>query len=286
MKVSVIIPLYNKVDRIGQSISSVLSQEEVYEIIVIDDGSTDGSADVVKSFGDPRLRYIWQNNKGPSSARNHGIDEAKGDWILFLDADDELLPGAIRHFICLITSNPDVMIFSANYYFNIKGKRFLFSYFYKEGVLNNNFKSWMLRKLMPSQGSTIYSRRLLLKQKFNETIRRFEDAELYFNLMRNNKWYTSKKPVFVYFRDNSLASRPRDNIKDDFCGCIDFDNKTFWERVALYEFYISACKIYEKDALAMYSDIEITINVKVAYMLCVMYRFFIRVLNKFMSIIF
>ncbi len=91
--ISVVIPLYNKEPYIKRAIDSILAQKiQDYEIIVIDDGSTDKSAEVVKSFPDPRIRLIQQENAGVSAARNRGIEEAKAELIAFLDADDEWTP--------------------------------------------------------------------------------------------------------------------------------------------------------------------------------------------------
>ena len=91
--ISVIIPLYNKARYIERAIFSVLKQTyQDYEIIIVDDGSTDGSADIVKSINDERIRYVWQENSGPGAARNKGIALSLGEIIAFLDADDEWEP--------------------------------------------------------------------------------------------------------------------------------------------------------------------------------------------------
>jgi glycosyltransferase involved in cell wall biosynthesis len=89
MTVSVVIPCYNRASILGRSLRSALAQTVVPdEIIVVDDGSRDGSADVARSFGD-RVRVIEQPNAGAAAARNRGIVAARGDWIAFLDSDDE-----------------------------------------------------------------------------------------------------------------------------------------------------------------------------------------------------
>ena len=96
MNVSVIIPTYNRKNLIERAINSASSQTLVpYEIIVVDDGSKDGTKDwVLDRF--PYIRYIYQNNSGVSSARNVGIKEAKGAWIAFLDSDDEWMPNKLE----------------------------------------------------------------------------------------------------------------------------------------------------------------------------------------------
>lgn len=87
---SVIIPLYNKSRYISQTINSVLSQTFTnFEIIIIDDGSTDEGPEIVNTFDDLRVLLISQKNRGVSSARNHGIRKSTGQYIAFLDADDE-----------------------------------------------------------------------------------------------------------------------------------------------------------------------------------------------------
>ena len=87
---SVIIPLFNKEYFIRETLKSVLRQHfDDFEIIIINDGSTDNSLNVINEFKDPRIQIISQSNSGLSAARNHGIKLAKGTFLALLDADDE-----------------------------------------------------------------------------------------------------------------------------------------------------------------------------------------------------
>ncbi len=90
MKISVVIPSYNRAHTLGRAIESVMQQTlRAFELIVVDDGSTDNTRELVRSR--PGIRYLRQDNQGVSAARNTGIRHATGDWIAFLDSDDEWL---------------------------------------------------------------------------------------------------------------------------------------------------------------------------------------------------
>lgn len=97
--ISVVIPTFNRVESVMAALKSVLAQTYgEFEVIVVDDGSTDGTSEAFQQVISPEctsgqeVRYIYQVNQGPSAARNKGIAEAKGEWIAFLDSDDEWLP--------------------------------------------------------------------------------------------------------------------------------------------------------------------------------------------------
>jgi glycosyltransferase involved in cell wall biosynthesis len=106
--VSVVIPAYNYGHYIGSSVRSVLAQDyPELEVIVVDDGSTDDTAQVVASLNDPRVRYVWQQNAGLSAARNTGVAAAKYDLIGFLDADDLWLPRFLRSVVKVFADRGD-----------------------------------------------------------------------------------------------------------------------------------------------------------------------------------
>lgn len=116
IRFSVVIPLYNKEAYIRDTLHSVLSQSyPFFEIVIVDDGSSDGSAGVVESMDDSRIRLIKQSNAGVSAARNRGVGEAQGDYVAFLDADDRWHPDFLRRMASLIKACPDAGMYAARY---------------------------------------------------------------------------------------------------------------------------------------------------------------------------
>ncbi|MDD2614075.1 MAG: glycosyltransferase family A protein [Methanosarcina sp.] len=133
-------PLYNKEPHIKRALYSVISQKvQDFEIVVVNDGSTDKSADIVKSFSDARIRLINQKNRGVSVARNRGIDEAKAELIAFLDADDEWMPNYLETILRLREKYPDAGLYATS----LKTE-------FIDNVLMDKDKK--LRKLIPDEG--------------------------------------------------------------------------------------------------------------------------------------
>jgi len=119
-KISVVIPGYNVERYIKRAIDSVLAQTcPAHEIIVVDDGSTDNTAEIIKTYGS-KIRCIYQKNAGVSVARNTGIEAATGDWIAFLDADDEWLPQRLAAQTEHLRRNPDLKWTFANFCYHKK----------------------------------------------------------------------------------------------------------------------------------------------------------------------
>ncbi len=110
--ISVIIPVYNGENYLADAIESVLAQTyPAVEIIVVDDGSTDGSAGIIRQFSPP-VRYCFQENRGLGAARNRGVSESRGDYLSFLDADDLWLPDKLSRQMEVFQTNPDLdMVF-------------------------------------------------------------------------------------------------------------------------------------------------------------------------------
>jgi glycosyltransferase involved in cell wall biosynthesis len=140
--VTVVIPLYNKGPYILRALDSVAKQNyQNFEVIVVNDGSTDNSAELAESFCGPRVRVIHQKNAGPGAARNRGIAETKTPLIAFLDADDEWFPDYLETAVKAFAGNPQLGAFAQGYVDepNMRGKGF------RDGIQDvKGQNSWML----------------------------------------------------------------------------------------------------------------------------------------------
>jgi glycosyltransferase involved in cell wall biosynthesis len=160
--VSVIMPSYNRAYIVGRAIKSVLSQTYTnFELIIIDDGSTDDTAEVVKSFNDSRIIYVKHaRNLGIASARNTGIDVSRGEYIAFLDSDDEWLPDKLREQLIAFEEAPsDVGAVYTQMQNTGKGKT---TYLHRKTPPEGNIHKHVL------SGLPIYLVTLMVKRKYLE----------------------------------------------------------------------------------------------------------------------
>lgn len=121
--ISVVIPTYNRVTFLKDAIDSVFAQTfQSFELIVVDDGSTDDMSGLLLSYGS-KIKVIKKANKGPSAARNRGVKAAKGEWIAFLDSDDVWKPDKLEKQVQFIKDNPDIKICQTEEIWIRNGKR-------------------------------------------------------------------------------------------------------------------------------------------------------------------
>lgn len=251
--ISVIIPLYNKAETITRTLSSILSQEyDNYEVVIVDDGSTDNGLEVVKSLRSDKISIYCQPNKGPSAARNLGVRKAKGDWVVFMDADDWFEQNAFTVFESMIHRKNKYDFFCFNYYIEQNKRRFLYAGNYKTGQVKNNFFSWCAGMCMPRAGAALIKKELLIKHPFNEDLHRYEDAEMLFELMRTTTIYRCSTPVMTYNCHSSEASKPCKDVAQDFIGHLVFKRKPFWEQYALFQLYKQGLDFYPEDMRKLY----------------------------------
>jgi glycosyltransferase involved in cell wall biosynthesis len=192
-KISVIIPLYNKEKEIKRCLDSVLSQTfQDFEAIVVDDLSTDRSLAIVKSYHDPRISVIEQDHRGVSYTRNHGVNQAKCEYLAFLDADDEWMPKHLETIARLIENFPDAGMFTTAH--NIRTDDGMLRWpDYKgipavpwEGLIPDFFKSLALQtySAWPTNSSVVVIPKKIFYERggYPEGFWMFEDVALYINI--------------------------------------------------------------------------------------------------------
>ncbi|SNS23869.1 Glycosyltransferase involved in cell wall bisynthesis [Belliella buryatensis] len=173
---SIIIPLYNKAPYIQRAIGSILNQEfEDYEIIVINDGSADGSEELVAEKYGSTIRLYHQENSGVSVARNRGIQEAKHPWIVFLDADDFWHPLYLTFVEKTISENPDVGIIGTHYDSNKLSLNPELKYY----VLKNYFKRAIRNTYFFTSATVVKKEFFEYKPSFDPQLKLGEDIDVW-----------------------------------------------------------------------------------------------------------
>jgi glycosyltransferase involved in cell wall biosynthesis len=165
---SVIVPVYNAAAYLGDALISVLEEHhECFEIIIVDDGSTDDSAEVAKAFG-PIVRYYWQPNRGPAAARNRGLEVAGGAVIAFVDADDRWCPGRLGVMLSALAADASTEV--------VIGQTQRQELRAANGA--RTFEDIGPAEVIPSIGSAIYRRSVFERVgRFDEALRYAEDDD-------------------------------------------------------------------------------------------------------------
>ena len=187
MHISVVMPLFNKQDFVLQSVNSALQQKGIeLELLIIDDGSTDRSLEIVEKIGDPRIRILRQKNLGPSAARNSGLKEAKHSLIAFLDADDYWAPKKLISQMSYLQTHPETAaVYCQALRVDINGN-LIFRKPFGSGIRDENFllNNLLTRPKTPALGSTLMIRTEILRKidGFDVEITNGEDMDIQLRL--------------------------------------------------------------------------------------------------------
>lgn len=209
MKFSIVIPLYNKEKSIKNTIQSVLDQSfRDFEVIIVNDGSTDKSIEIIKSFNDERIRIINKKNGGVSSARNKGIKETKHEWIAFLDGDDKWENNYLNHVIFMHKKYPDAPIIAHAFRYDSSVPSNCYT---KEGYIENFFKISFYSKIIWSSSVVINKKCFTESYMFREDLDYGEDVEFWSRLSKKHKIAYSPQKIAIY----SLAAENRAGKKNN-----------------------------------------------------------------------
>ena len=211
--VSVIIPTYNRVHTLKRAVDSVLSQTyKEYEIIIIDDGSTDGTGSIIQSYY-KNVRFFSIAHSGVSRARNTGIENAKGEWISFLDSDDYWLPEKLQNQMAFLKKYPEYKICHTDEIWIKNGKRI------NQGKKHIKYMGWFfapsLHLCLISPSSVIIHKSVFNTiGKFDEHFEYVEDYDLWLRITsRYPVGYINKKLAVKTGGHKDQLSRKIDGIE-------------------------------------------------------------------------
>lgn len=216
---SVLISLYNKEDFIKSTLESVLSQTfQDFEIIVINDGSTDDSESVVKSFSDERIKYFKQPNQGASAGRNAAISKASGPYLALLDADDVWDKNYLKTINQLITSYPSEKVFATAVTIETANRVFHSVYSIpeiSEGAIYtlNYFESSYINTLLTSSSTVVHSSVFEQVGTYDTSIKSGQDTDLWIRMGIYYNVVFKNLPLVTYrYAQQSLSNKTRSPV--------------------------------------------------------------------------
>jgi GT2 family glycosyltransferase len=219
LKVSIVVPLYNKAPHVRRALDSIAAQTfSDFEVIVVDDGSTDDGAAIVANYGDSRVRLVRQPNAGPGAARNAGLAQTQGEFIAFLDADDAWLPTYLEESVRQLgESGDDVAAVSSGYIEYPSGmwrERMWRQRGLSKGVhrVAPDTNPWLVVSMLAymSPCSTVARSQVIRKWGGfydREKCLYAEDAFLWLKFLLNEKVAFNPKPLVIFHREASGLSK-------------------------------------------------------------------------------
>lgn len=228
---SVIIPLYNKQESIRNTIQSVLDQKiQDFEIIVIDDGSTDASALNVIKIQDPRIRLIQQNNQGVSAARNRGIQEAKYEWIAFLDGDDLWKKNHLEEVVKMMSIYPNHKVLVTSFKYSDNRETFKHERANSVFEIEDYFKEAISEEIMWTSIVIVHKECFLTAGFFSPKYNRGEDLDVWARLAKKFSIIKSEEVTAIY----KIDAENRTNLSKNLEKCY-YYNFPFTEAESEFE---------------------------------------------------
>lgn len=210
---SVIIPAYNSAKFLAESIRSVLDQTfQDFELIVVDDGSTDNTHEIVSDFASPKIKYLYQKNQGPPTARNAGIRASAGRYIAFLDADDLWLPAKLEYQLKAFRESPRTGVVFCDMHLWISEKSAIFGRPYLQRCVRPLPRGRVLDELLIrffGHPSTLLVRKEVFDRigLFDEKLRYCDDYDMLFRLATQFEFEVVPTPLVKYRLHTRQISR-------------------------------------------------------------------------------
>lgn len=195
--VSVVVPCYNYAAYMAQTIESVLAQDYPnIEVILIDDGSTDATADIARRY--PQATYYYQENQGLSAARNNGFQKIHGEYVIFLDADDKLAPGFVAKTVATAQQHPDAgFVYTQQQYFEAADDITEFP----------DYDVALLKKKNYIPACTLIRTAVLRKCTYDTRFKSWEDWDFYLSLAERGIYGVRlNEPLILYRKHADQAS--------------------------------------------------------------------------------
>jgi len=239
--ISVIMPAYNSAKLIRYSIKSILNQSyKELELIIVDDGSDDNTAEVISEFKDNRILYFKTENKGTAAAVNFGVTKAKYDWIARIDTDDLNTKDRLEQQVEYINNNPETDVVSSwSIYFNNKGRILFFllppvEHKYILDVLN-------LHNPL-NQSGVLIRKKMLDEYKYNESFLLNEDFELFFRIREKVK-FRNIPEYLVYTRVHEKSKSFKKRNRNVYDMLMNHSFKNLVDSKSKGDHFYWACKI-------------------------------------------
>ena len=204
--VSVVLPSFNRARCIARAMDSVLNQTFTdLELIVVDDGSTDGTKELVEGYADSRVRYVQQEHEGACAARNRGIREARGEYIAFQDSDDEWLPEKLeKQMACLKESGSDIVC--SAFYRAENGSKERFPPDCKKENYTITLCDIIPENLCSTQ-TLLFKKKCFQGEMFDTNLRRLQDWELMIRMVQKWKVLMINEPLVIQYNQQDSISK-------------------------------------------------------------------------------
>lgn len=240
--ITIIIPTYNRAHFLPRSVQSALAQTfKEFELIIVDDGSTDNTVDVIQQFDDLRIRYLYQENQGVSVARNFGISQAKGKYIALLDSDDTWHPEKLEKQLAFVQNNPEFGLIYTHYdQFFVEKSKIIHR---RPTTTSCTFNDLFLNCDIATSSTLILKSALDNVGYFDPSLTLWEDGDVFLRVAQKYPFHVIEETLTYYYHHGK--NTPRNPVKIEAARLYVTDklidpSDPFYRRAHAYTRYVCA----------------------------------------------